>query len=63
MIALDAADLVVIAGRVLGIGADAALGQMDIAAAQDPDGSLQLAVGCEGAAAAPVVEPGPASSR
>ena len=35
MIALDAADLVVIAGRVLGIGADAALGQMDIAAAQE----------------------------
>jgi hypothetical protein len=35
VIALDAADLVVIAGRVLGIGADAALGQMDIAAAQE----------------------------
>ena len=35
MIALDAADLVVIAGRTLGIGTDAALDQMDIAAAQD----------------------------
>ncbi|MCW2891483.1 MAG: hypothetical protein JWO75_972, partial [Actinomycetia bacterium] len=35
MIALDAADLVVIACRTLGIGADAALDQMDIAAAQD----------------------------
>ncbi|HEX3516852.1 MAG TPA: hypothetical protein VHT26_22905 [Trebonia sp.] len=35
MIALDAADLVVIAGRTLGIGTDAALEQMDIAAAQD----------------------------
>jgi prophage maintenance system killer protein len=33
--ALDAADLVVIAGRTLGIGTDAALAQMDIAAAQD----------------------------
>jgi len=32
--ALDAADLVVIAGRTLGIGTDAALAQMDIAAAQ-----------------------------
>lgn len=35
MIALDAADLVVIAGRTVGIGPDAALDQMDIAAAQD----------------------------
>ena len=35
MIALDAADLVVIAGRTIGIGTDAALDQMDIAAAQD----------------------------
>jgi len=35
VIALDAADLVVIAGRTLGIGTDAALDQMDIAAAQD----------------------------
>ncbi len=35
MIALDAADLVVIAGRTLGIGTDAALDQMDIAAAQE----------------------------
>ena len=35
MIALDAADLVVIAGRTIGIGPDAALDQMDIAAAQD----------------------------
>lgn len=34
MTALDPADLVVIAGRTLGIGADAALAQMDIAAAQ-----------------------------
>jgi prophage maintenance system killer protein len=33
--ALDAADLVVIAGRILGVGTDAALAQMDIAAAQD----------------------------
>lgn len=33
MTALDVADLVVIAGRVLGIGADAALDQADIAAA------------------------------
>jgi hypothetical protein len=32
---LDAADLVVIVGRTLGIGADAALAQMDIAAAED----------------------------
>jgi hypothetical protein len=35
VIALDAADLVVIAGRTLGIGADAALDRMDIAAAQE----------------------------
>jgi hypothetical protein len=35
VIALDAADLVVIAGRTIGIGPDAALDQMDIAAAQD----------------------------
>ena len=35
MIALDAADLVVIAGRTIGIGTDAALDQMDIAAAQE----------------------------
>ena len=35
MIGLDAADLVVIAGRTIGIGTDAALDQMDIAAAQD----------------------------
>jgi hypothetical protein len=33
--ALDVADLVVIAGRTLGIGTDAALAQMDIAAARD----------------------------
>jgi hypothetical protein len=33
--ALDLADLVVIAGRTLGIGTDAALAQMDIAAARD----------------------------
>jgi hypothetical protein len=33
--ALDAADLVVIAGRTLGIGTDAALARMDIDAAQD----------------------------
>jgi len=33
--ALDPADLVVIAGRALGIGTDAALAQMDITAAQD----------------------------
>jgi prophage maintenance system killer protein len=33
--ALDAADLVVIAGRTLGIGTDVALARMDIAAAQD----------------------------
>jgi hypothetical protein len=32
---LDAADLVVIAGRTLGIGTEAALAQMDIAAAED----------------------------
>ena len=35
MTALDPADLVVIAGRALGIGTDAALARMDIAAAQD----------------------------
>lgn len=35
MTALDPADLVVIAGRTLGIGTDAALAQMDIGAAQD----------------------------
>ena len=35
MIALDAADLVVIACRTLGISTDAALDQMDIEAAQD----------------------------
>ncbi|HEY1622934.1 MAG TPA: hypothetical protein VGG16_03970 [Streptosporangiaceae bacterium] len=35
MIALDTADLVVIAGRTLGIGTDAALDQLDIAAALD----------------------------
>jgi hypothetical protein len=34
MIELDVADLVVIAGQVLGIGTDAALSQLDIAAAQ-----------------------------
>lgn len=34
MIELDVADLVVIAGRVLGIGTDAALSQLDIAAAE-----------------------------
>ena len=35
MTALDAADLVVIAGRTLGISTDAALARMDLAAAQD----------------------------
>ncbi|MGH3171008.1 MAG: hypothetical protein ACRDN0_34705 [Trebonia sp.] len=35
MTVLDAADLAVIAGRVLGIGTDAALAQMDVAAARD----------------------------
>lgn len=35
MTALDPADLVVIAGRALGIGTDVALAQMDITAAQD----------------------------
>ncbi|HEX4292021.1 MAG TPA: hypothetical protein VH021_24050 [Trebonia sp.] len=35
MIALDAADLVVIAGRTLGIGPDAALDQLDVTAALD----------------------------
>ena len=35
MTALDLADLVVIASRTLGIGTDAALAQMDIAAARD----------------------------
>ena len=35
MTALDAADLVVIAGRTLGIGTDAALALMDVDAAQD----------------------------
>jgi hypothetical protein len=35
VIALDAADLVVIAGRTLGIGPDAALDQLDISAALD----------------------------
>ena len=35
MTALDPADLVLIAGRTLGIGTDAALAQMDIGAAQD----------------------------
>lgn len=34
MITLDVADLVVIAGRTLGIGSDAALSQIDVAAAQ-----------------------------
>jgi len=34
MIALDVADLVVIAGRTLGIGSDAALSQIDVAVAQ-----------------------------
>jgi hypothetical protein len=34
MIALDVADLVVIAGRTLGIGSDAAIGQIDVAAAR-----------------------------
>lgn len=35
MIALDVADLVVIAGRALGIGSDAALSQVDVAVAQE----------------------------
>ncbi len=35
MITLDVADLVLIAGQVLGTGPEAALGQLDIAAAQD----------------------------
>jgi hypothetical protein len=35
VIALDAADLVVIAGRTLGIGTDAALDQLDVTAALD----------------------------
>ena len=35
MTSLDTADLVVIVGRTLGIGTDAALAQMDIAAAED----------------------------
>ena len=35
MIALDAADLVVIAGRTLGIGTEAALDQLDVSAALD----------------------------
>jgi prophage maintenance system killer protein len=40
---LDTADLVVIAGRVLGIGTDAALAQMDVTAARDALAEAALA--------------------
>ncbi len=49
MTVLDTADLVVIAGRVLGIGTDAALAQMDVTAARDALAQAALAA----AAAAP----------
>jgi hypothetical protein len=58
--ALDLADLVVIASRTLGIGTDAALAQMDIAAARDalaearPPGSATELVDRAAAAAAGV---------
>jgi prophage maintenance system killer protein len=41
--ALDAADLVVIAGRTIGIGTDAALAEMDIAAAEQALAEAKLA--------------------
>ena len=43
MTELDVADLVVIAGQVLGIGDDAALGQLDIAAAESALAEARLA--------------------
>jgi len=51
MIELDVADLVVIAGQVLGIGTDAALSQLDIAAAESALAEARLA-GPEAASAA-----------
>jgi hypothetical protein len=43
MITIDVADLVLIAGEVLGTGPEAALGQLDIAAAQDALAAAQSA--------------------
>ena len=51
MIELDVADLVVIAGQVLGIGTDAALSQLDIAVAESALAEARLA-GPEAASAA-----------
>ena len=49
MIAIDVADLVVIAGQVLGVGPDAALDQLDIAAAQAALTEAALADGAQAA--------------
>ena len=57
MIELDVAGLVVIAGRVLGIGTDAALSQLDIAAAESALAEARLA-GPEAASAATSHRPG-----
>jgi hypothetical protein len=51
MIELDSADLVVIAGQVLGIGTDAALSQLDIATASADLAEARL-TGREAASAA-----------
>ena len=57
MIELDVAGLVVIAGQVLGIGTDAALSQLDIAAAEPPDRSATgRAEAASAATAAPAGE-------
>jgi hypothetical protein len=49
VIAIDVADLVVIAGQVLGVGPDAALDQLDIAAAQAALTEAALADGAQAA--------------
>ena len=61
MIELDVAGLVVIAGQVLGIGTDAALSQLDIAAAESALAEARLA-GPEAASAA-TSRTGPAAGR
>jgi hypothetical protein len=57
MIELDVAGLVVIAGQVLGIGTDAALSQLDIAAAESALAEARLA-GPDAASAATSHRPG-----
>ena len=58
MTALDAADLVVIAGRTLGISTDAALARMDLAAARDALAEAVLSTAGRSTAGSPGPQPG-----